>query len=414
MNASWTDSKKKRELLAQVIFWRRHLHQYPELSFQERKTADFVFHTLSSFRGLTITRPTPTSVCATLKGNLPGPTVALRADMDALPIQEENDVDYVSRHPGVMHACGHDGHTAMLLGAARFFTDMREELRGELRFLFQHAEEIPPGGARDLVAAGAMEGVDAVLGTHLWSPLPTGKVGVVYGPAMASMDTFMITIRGKGGHAGAPHQTVDSIAVGAQVVSNLQHVVARNMDPLSSTVLSITKFLAGTTHNIIPGSVLIEGSVRTLDEEARQDLPALMERVIRGITSAHGADYQWHYKQGYHAVVNEGRTTQLVEETVRECLGTEALVHMDPIMGGEDFSAYQREAPGAFFFTGIGNKGKSTDYPHHHPRFNIDEDALETGLIVLIHTTLRLLENEDQPNIHDLGGSHHGPKHHPG
>lgn len=314
-------SQDVERLRDEVITWRRHLHQNPELSFQEKKTSQFVYETLQTFPGLVVTRPTPTSVMARLIGKQPGKTVALRADMDALPIQEESGVPFSSRNPGVMHACGHDGHTAMLLGVAKIFSKMTELITGELRFLFQHAEEKFPGGARDLVRAGVMEGVDAVVGAHLWTPLAVGKVGVAYGPMMAAPDLFRLTIQGKGGHAASPHQTVDAIAVGAQVVTNLQHLVSRRTDPLDSLVVSITEFHAGTEHNIIPDKAEIVGSVRTFDPSLREMAPEWIEQVIRGVTSAHGAQYELRFERGYHPVINDESVTRTVEEAVVEALG---------------------------------------------------------------------------------------------
>ncbi len=287
-----------RKVKDDVVGWRRHLHRNPELSFHEEETSRFVHATLLSFGGLELSRPTPTSVVARLVGDHPGPTVALRADMDALPITEENDSEFVSRNPGVMHACGHDGHTAMLLGAARILSGMRDEISGEVRFLFQHAEETYPGGAEEMVRAGAMEGVDAVTGIHLWSGLPAGKVGIVHGPMMASPDTFEISVKGDGGHAAMPHQTVDAIAIGAQVVTNLQHVVSRETDPTENLVVSVTKFVGGTTHNVIPGTVEMTGTVRTLKPEVRDRVPGIMERIVKGITAAHGASYSFEFPAG--------------------------------------------------------------------------------------------------------------------
>ena len=324
-------------------------------------------------------------------GERPGRTVALRADMDALPITEENDFEFVSKNEGVMHACGHDGHTAMLLGAAKILSGMREEVEGEVRFIFQHAEELYPGGAQELVEAGVMEGVDAVFGIHLWSQLELGKIGVVYGPMLASPDTFEIVVEGRGGHAAMPHQTADAIAIGAQVVTNLQHVVSRNTDPLDKAVVSVTKFTGGTTHNVIPGSVELEGTVRTLDEEVRKEIPETMERIIKGVTGAHGASYTFEYQRGYRPVVNDEGVTQVVEETAREVFGEAALEMMRPIMGGEDFSAYQQVTPGTFLFVGAGNEEKGIAAPHHHPRFTVDEDSLEKGVKMFVHTTFRLL-----------------------
>ena len=377
-----------------MIGWRRHLHQNPELSFHEEETSRFVYETLGTFGGLELSRPTPTSVVARLVGEKPGRTIALRADMDALPITEENGFEFASKNEGVMHACGHDGHTAMLLGAAKILSGMREEVEGEVRFIFQHAEELDPGGAQELVDAGVMEGVDAIFGIHLWSQLEIGKIGVVYGPMLASPDTFKITVEGRGGHAAMPHQTADSIVIGAQVVTNLQHIVSRNTDPLDNVVVSVTRFVGGTTHNVIPGSAELEGTVRSLDEEMRKKVPETMERIIKGVTQAHGASYSLEYQRGYQPVVNDEEVTRVVEETAREVLGEEALEMIRPIMGGEDFSAYQQVTPGTFLFIGAGNEEKGITAPHHHPRFTVDEDALEDGVKMHVNTAFRLLEAE--------------------
>jgi amidohydrolase len=378
----------------EVIGWRRHLHRNPEISFEEEETSRFVYETLESFGGLELSRPTPTSVVAQLVGKGPGRTVALRADMDALPIEEENDFEFASRNPGVMHACGHDGHTAMLLGAAKILVGMREEINGEVRFLFQHAEELYPGGAEEMVEAGVMEDVDAAVGIHLWSGLEVGKIGVVYGPMLAAPDTFEISINGRGGHAAMPHQTADAIAIGAQVVANLQHVVSRNVDPLENVVVSVTKFAGGMTHNVIPGTVEMVGTVRTLNEELRAKVPETMERIIGGITAAHDASYKFEYQRGYRPVVNDEEVTRVVEETVRELFGERALEMMPPIMGGEDFSAYQRVVSGTFVFVGAGNEAKGITYPHHHPRFTVDEDALENGVKMHVNVAFGLLDKE--------------------
>jgi amidohydrolase len=379
------------ETKEQVIAWRRHLHQNPELSFHEEKTSQFIYDTLQSFGNLEISRPTKTSVVARLIGPEPGKTLAIRADMDALPIQEENTFEFASQNPGVMHACGHDGHTAMLLGTAKILSGLKEHIKGEVRFLFQHAEELYPGGAEEMVEAGVMDGVDLVIGTHLWSPIEKGKVGVVYGSMMAAPDTFWITVNGKGGHAALPHQTIDSIAVAAQVVTNLQHIVSRNTDPLDSLVVSVTQFIAGTTHNVIPGSVKIWGTVRSFDPALRQSVPAKMERIVKGITEAHEAGYDFKYEFGYRPVINDNEVTAVIEETVREVFGEEALDMMKPNMGGEDFSAFMEKAPGCYFYVGAGNEEKGITYPHHHERFTIDEDALEIGVKTFLHATFKFL-----------------------
>lgn len=379
------------EINDEVIAWRRYLHTYPELSFEEEQTAQFIFEKLQSFDNLEVSRPTKTSVMARLIGKQQGKVLAIRADIDALPIQEETSHSFSSQNPGVMHACGHDGHTAILLGAAKILSTLQDQLKGEVRFLFQHAEELAPGGAEEMVQAGVMNGVDMIIGAHLWSPLETGKIGVAAGPVMASPDTFTISIVGQGGHAGLPHQTVDAIAVGAQVVSNLQHIVSRNMDPLDTLVLSITKFAGGTAMNIITGSVEIAGTVRLFNTELRPVVAELMERVVKGITQAHGATYHIEYMEGPAPVINDNEITRLIEETVCELYGEEALVLVKPNMGAEDFSAFLQKAPGTYFFTGSGNKEKGTDYPHHHPRFDLDEDAFSKGMNMFVHATLKLL-----------------------
>ncbi|MEQ6357105.1 M20 family metallopeptidase [Lysinibacillus sp. M3] len=386
------------EIKEEVIGWRRYLHKYPELSFHEEKTAQFIYETLQTFGGLELSRPTKTSVMARLIGAKPGKIMAIRADIDALPIQEENTFEFVSETPGVMHACGHDGHTAMLLGTAKFLTSMKDKINGEVRFLFQHAEELFPGGAEEMVQVGVMDDVDLVIGAHLWSPLEVGKVGVVYGEMMAAPDYFSITINGKGGHAAIPHQTVDSIAVASQVVSNLQHIVSRNIDPLDKLVVSITQFVAGNSFNVIPGSVLIRGTVRSFDAKLRETVPTLMERVVKGITEAHGANYQFDYQYCYRPVINDKEVTEVIEETVREVFGEEAIDFTNPNMAAEDFSAFQRKAPGCFFYVGAGNKEKGIIYPHHHPRFTIDEESLFIGFQMFVQSTFKFLatfnENE--------------------
>jgi amidohydrolase len=378
-----------------VVEWRRHLHRNPEVSFHETNTARFVADTLASFGGLEIARPTATSVVARLKGRTPGPILALRADMDALAIQEANDHDFVSRAAGVMHACGHDGHTAMLLGAARILAGRRDELRGEVRFIFQHAEETPPGGAWELVEAGVLDDVDLVVGAHLWLQLPFGQVGVKAGALMASPDTFRVRVEGRGGHAAMPHQTVDSIAVAAQIVTNLQHVVSRGVDPLASAVISVTRFIGGTATNVIPGSVELEGTVRTFDPVLRARIPELMERVVAGISAAHGASYRWHYERGYHPVINDPSAVDLVRRAVVRALGPDALVEAEPTMGGEDFSAYQQRVPGAFFFIGARNEPRGIVHPHHHERFDLDERALDHGTRIFVAAALELLGGDD-------------------
>jgi amidohydrolase len=377
-------------VLDDVVQWRRHLHRNPELSFEEQETAAYIADTLGGFGdALEVERPAENSVVAHLRTGRPGPVVALRADIDALPIDEESGVDFASSKPGVMHACGHDGHTAMLLGAARLLAGASDSLPGgELRFLFQPAEELAPGGARDLVAAGAVEGVDFVYGCHLWTPLEVGKVTAMPGPFMAASDFFTLVITGRGGHGGLPHLADDTIAVAAQVVANLQHVVARRIDPLEPAVVTVGSFHAGDAPNVIPGRAELAGTVRSFDAGVRERLPELVEDVVRGVTSAHGAAYELDYQFGYQPVVNDERATALVRSAIRP----DELTELAPIMGGDDFSAYLAKVPGCYAFIGAGDEGSGATYPHHHPRFRIDERALATGVRMHVDVALRALE----------------------
>jgi amidohydrolase len=379
------------ELKTQAIAWRRHLHAHPELSFEEVETSRFVQATLAGLDGLELERPTPTSVVARLRGTRPGRTLALRADLDALPITEETGLEFASTRPGVMHACGHDGHTAMLLATARLLAERRDQLAGEVRLVFQHAEERPPGGARQLVEAGVMQGVDLVLGCHLISRLDSGLIGVGSGPRMACADTFTLEVIGSGGHAGFPQTSVDPVAVAAEVVVNLQHVVSRTTNPFDAVVVSVTRIAGGMADNVIPDRVELGGTVRAFTQESRERTHAALERIVRGVTEAHGASHRLDHEEGYAAVVNDPEAAELVRAAATAELGEQAVVDQEPIMAGEDFSAYLRVVPGAFFTVGARNEDLGASYPHHHPRFAIDEAALANGISVLTRAALDYL-----------------------
>jgi amidohydrolase len=379
------------EIEAQAIAWRRYLHEHPELSFEEHETSSFLFELLGGADGVELERPTETSVVAYLRTGRPGKTLALRADIDALPIQEETALEFASKTPGVMHACGHDGHTAMMLATFNILHERRAELAGEIRFIFQHAEELGPGGAGQLVEAGVMEGVDLVVGAHLFSLDELGKVGVRPGPHTAAADTFSIEIHGKGGHAAAPHESIDPVTAAAQVVTGLQHVVSRTVDPIERAVVSVTRIHAGTADNIIPEVVELGGTVRTFTSEVRSTVRVAMERLIEGIAQAHGCTATFVYVEGYDPVVNDEHASALVEAAIREELGDDAVFVPEPIMGGEDFSAYLKAARGAFFIVGAGGEG---NFPHHHPRFDWDESALRNGIAVFVRLALDYLSPE--------------------
>ncbi|BAH43126.1 peptidase M20D family protein [Brevibacillus brevis NBRC 100599] len=382
----WAD-----EVAEQVISWRRYLHQHPELSFEEEKTSQFIYETLESFGNLELSRPTKTSVVARLIGSQPGKVLGIRADIDALPIHEENDVPYASGKAGVMHACGHDGHTAMLLGAAKILSQYKDQIKGEVRFFFQHAEELPPGGAAEIVRAGAADGLDSIIGIHLASYMPVGKFGVLYGALTSSTDRFDIKIQGKGGHSSQPEASVDPIVIGAQVITGLQQIVSRNVSALDKVVISVTMLNAGTAYNIIPDSMTLTGSTRCFDAQIRQNIPMWIERIVKGITEAHGASYEFTFSHGYTSVVNDKQVTKLMEDTIRERWGEEEIIYIDPLMPGEDFSEYLKKAPGCFIQLGAGNPDKGFTYPHHHPRFDFDEDAMVRGVELFVRAAQKVV-----------------------
>ncbi len=371
-----------------VIGWRRAIHEFPELSFHEHETSQLVYEALRSFGDLEVTRPTPTSVMARLIGTKPGKTLAIRADMDALPIQEATQLPFASKRPGVMHACGHDGHTAMLLGAAKVLCKYRHELSGEIRFLFQHAEELPPGGAEEMVAAGVMDGVDMVIGIHLESQREVGRVYICPGPVNAAPDMFKVKIIGKGGHAAYPHTTVDSVVVAAHTIVALQQVVSRQTDPIQPLVVSICQLSGGSAYNVIPSVVEFGGTVRSFDPVLRTQVPARMEQVIRAVAEAFGASYEFSYHMGYHPVINDAELTQRVRAILEATFGVQAVETYTPSMAGEDFSAYQQHAPGTFFIVGAGGPSSA---PHHHPAFTIDERALSIGVRAFVSVAVHLL-----------------------
>nr|WP_026293846.1 M20 family metallopeptidase [Saccharibacillus kuerlensis] len=374
MQKQWTE--KLESEYEQIVQWRRHMHANPELSFQETKTAQFIAETLEGF-GYEVRRGVGgNGILADLKGNRPGPSIAFRADFDALPIEEENVVPYKSQNPGVMHACGHDGHTSTLLGVAKVLADRQNELKGSLRFIFQHAEEKLPGGAIAMIEAGALEGVDEVYGAHLASYMPLGKLSVPSGPSMAAVDSFAITVQGKGGHGAKPHQTVDAIVVGSQLVTSLQHIVARHINPLHSAVVTVGIFQAGSAFNVIADKAKIEGTVRSFDPEVRQQIERDIRDMVHGITLAEHATYELDYVNGYPALVNPPKQAEEVRGIFARKFGEDVLYGPDTSMGAEDFAYYLQHRPGNFFNVGSQNDNPDTSFPHHHPRFDIDERAL--------------------------------------
>jgi len=361
----------------QVIAWRREFHENPELSWQEQRTAGRVSEALKGMH-IEVKRMAKTGVVGILKGNKPGKTVALRADMDALPVKEANDIPYKSKLEGLMHACGHDGHTAMLLGAARILSLMKEEIKGTVKFIFQPAEEMGQGAFK-MIEEGAIKGVDAILGIHLWADLQSGKVSLESGPRMASTDRFKIRIKGKGGHGSMPHQGVDAIVAASAVVMNLQTMVSREIDPVEAAVISIGKFNGGDRYNIISEEVQMEGTTRCFSSKVREKFPDMMKRIISETAKSYRAEGELNYILGHPAVINDTRISQVAYQATAKHFKEEMITKFEKVTGGEDFSFYLQEIPGVMAFIGARNESKGIIYPHHHKNFNIDEDALIVG-----------------------------------
>ncbi|HYI25475.1 MAG TPA: amidohydrolase [Thermomicrobiales bacterium] len=385
------------EILPGVIADRRHLHEHPELAFQEYETAKFVAARLSSLGLEDIkTGVGGTGVTGLIRGGRgDGKVVMVRADMDALPILEENQVEYVSTNPGVMHACGHDAHTAMLLGLTRLLNDRKPEFAGTVKVLFQPAEEVPPGGAIEMIRDGALEGphVDAVLGLHVSSETPAGQIAIRAGAGSASSDRFLITIKGRGGHAASPHEAVDPIVIGAQIVTAFQTMVSRNTDPVKSAVVSTTAFLAGEAFNVIPDTAELRGTVRTLDPEVRELMEQRLTALATNIATAFGGEAIVDYRKGYPGIVNDPAMTDLVRQAAIATVGAENTIDSPIGLGGEDFAYYTLQRPGCFFNVGTRNEDRGIVWGHHHPRFDIEEEGMAAGIATMGNAVLAYLES---------------------
>jgi amidohydrolase len=313
--------------------------------------------------------------------------------MDALPIKEEGNKGYISQNPEACHACGHDGHMAIMMGVAKLLAGRRSEFQGKVVFLFQPSEERIPGGAKRMIEEGALEGVDAVFGLHLWQPLPTGLVGCVKGPMMAAPDEFAIKVIGMGGHGSMPQTTVDPILAASHVVVNLQSIVSRNVDPLKSAVLSVGTIQGGTIFNAIPCDVSLTGTVRTFDPELRDLMEKRIREVLESTCKAFGAKGEFTYKRGYPALVNHEAMSEMVMDITKSVLGAKSFQDIDPVMGGEDFAYFLQQIPGAFLFFGMGD---GVEHPHHHPAFDIDEKALPQATLLMSSIALHYL-TRDRP-----------------
>lgn len=382
-----------KEVFPQVVNWRRQIHANPELGFQEYQTSELVFQQLKQL-GLQPKKIADTGVVVFIPGNLgPGPVVALRADMDALPVTEAADIDFKSAAPGIMHACGHDAHVAMLLGVARIMVELQNSFFGGVKLIFQPCEESPPGGAIDIIKAGALTNpdVEAVVALHVNPHFPAGTIGVKDGVVMAAADIFELKIIGSGGHGAAPHQTIDPVLIAGQLIVALQTIASRLTDPVEPVVLTIGQINGGTAPNIIPGMVELKGTCRCLSQEMSKKLHRLLEDIASGIVTAYGADYELKYRYGYPPVVNNKKIVDLVRKAGRQIVGSGRTLGIDaPSMGGEDFAYFCQQVPGAFFQLGVGFNDKE-NYPLHHPGFQLNEEGLSTGIQVLSLTALEVL-----------------------
>lgn len=386
--------------IEQLIADRRDFHRHPELAYNEHFTARAVASRLAEYGYEVKTGIGQTGVVGLLgasgkAGEAPGRTLLYRADMDGLPIEEENDVEYCSRNSGVMHACGHDAHVAIALAVAKQLIAERETLDGNLKLAFQPAEE-GGNGAIAMIEDGVLEAprVTAAVGLHVWNYLSVGAVGVYAGPLMAAVDEFDLVIIGRGGHGAIPHQTVDPIVTAAQVITALQTVVSRNIAPLDSAVVTIGKFTAGSAFNVIADTASLRGTVRSFDQETHRTIPEIIERVIRGVCDAMGATYKLDYKRQTLPLVNNQEMCELVSACAAEVVGSENVITDQSVrtMGGEDMSYFLERVPGCFFFLGTRNEQRGFVHPHHSPRFDLDEAALAIGVEIMTRVARRYLK----------------------
>ncbi len=360
-----------------AIDLRREFHMNPEPSMQEIRTSSRVIEELEKM-GIECERVAGTGVVGTIIGGSSGKTIALRADMDALEVNEKNDHGYKSKVDGIMHACGHDAHTASLLTAAKILNDMKDNLSGTVKLFFQPGEEIALG-AKKMIEEGVMDGIDGIFGLHVWNDAEVGKVSVEAGPRMASAGIFKIDITGKGGHGSMPHQGVDAVVVGSAIVLNLQTLVSREINPLDTAVVSVGMFNAGTKFNVMSGEAHLEGTTRCFSMEVNDAFEEMIRRVAENTANSYRATAKLDYEQLVIPTINDPKMSSIAEGAVEIISGKEALITYEKTTGGEDFSYFMKNTPGAFAFVGCKNEKQEEYFPHHHPKFDIDEDALETA-----------------------------------
>lgn len=378
-----------------VIGARRHLHAHPETSLEEVLTTAYLMRELDAM-GIPYIKGEPTGLVATIKGKKPGKTVALRSDMDALNILEKNEVSYKSQVDGKMHACGHDGHTAILLGAARILKGQMEELPGTVHLIFQPAEETGHG-AKILINTGTWyEETDNIFGAHLWSYLPTGKISLEPGQRMAATDRFQIKIQGLSGHGSMPHQTVDAVVVASAMVMNFQTIVSREYSPMEPLVVSVGSIHSGTAFNIISGEAVLEGTIRYFSKDIGKTIESSMRRIMESTADLYGASAEMIYTYNLPPVVNDEASSALAYEAASRILGEENIVLQEKTTGGEDFAFYLEHKPGCFVFIGSGNHEKGTDFAHHNDHFDLDEDVLLHGSALYAEYAISFLKKEAQ------------------
>jgi amidohydrolase len=381
----------------EMVRLRRHFHMHPELSFQEVQTPAYIAEYLHKI-GITEVEEGVggRGVVGRLIIDKSLPTVALRADFDALPIQDRKDVPYRSTVPGVMHACGHDAHTAVVLTAARILSENRDKLKGNVVFIFQHAEEVDPGGAIQMIKDGCLDNVDAIFGQHVSTNLDIGTIGYKIGTATGMPDDFTVTITGRGGHASKPHAAIDPIATAVSFCNQMQYAVTRKSKPMEPVVLSITMFNGGHQHNVIPDEVTVGGTIRTFNHEAQDVMIKELKKCLEGLVTTTGVSYDLNYMKGYPPVVNDEEKTNIITAAAAEISSVQTLEQLEADLGGEDFSYYLQRVPGTFYYTGVRNSSFKADYPHHHAMFDIDEQGLINALSVMLNSVSKFFDVKEE------------------
>ncbi len=379
--------KLSEELEEKVVKFRRDFHAHPELSWKEERTSKVIEQVLKELGFKNVRRGfdgTGSGVIGDIAGRKEVPMIALRADIDALPIEEEADVPWKSTNKGVMHACGHDAHAAILLGVAHMLASLKDKLPCKVRLIFQPAEESGVrSGARQLIEEGALDGVEAIWGLHVWSSLPAGKIGYRSGPTMASADIWEVEIKGKGGHGSRPHEAIDPTIAAASIVLSVQTIISRELDPQETAVLSIGRLESGSAPNVIPEKALIQGNMRTTNSIVRDELPGRIERIAEGIGRALRCEVKMNFIPVYPVTVNDPDMVETLKKTASAMFGDQSLIEMPIVMGSEDFSFYQQKVPGAIFFLGMGDPQKGTDAEHHNPTFKTNDEVLKKGVALL-------------------------------